>query len=84
LIDDDAAAEIDDLSRQVQAAAKAKDEQTRLLRDLQSRLSSSDEGVRLLAVGQVARAEKRLAELTAECDDLVHRQSELLHIAMFG
>jgi len=84
LIDDDAAEQIDQLGRQVQAAAKARDNQQRLVRELQSRLSSSDEGVRTLAVGQVKRGEEALAALTAECDDLVRRQSELLASATLG
>ena len=84
MVDDNDDAELTELGHQIQHAAKRRDEQQRLLRELQSRLSSSDEGIRALAVGQVARAEEALATMTAECEDLVRQQSELLNIAVLG
>jgi hypothetical protein len=84
LIDDDAAEEIDNLDRQIRASSRERDSQKRLLSDIQGRLSSSSEDIRQAAPGQIQRAEARLAELTAECDDLVRRQSELLASATLG
>lgn len=84
MIDDDTADELNQLERAIQAAANRSDNQTRLIRELRSRLSSSDEGVRALAVGQVSRAEEALAEMLTESGDLVRRQSDLLRAATLG
>ncbi len=84
LIDGDTAEAIAGLERAIQAAANRSDDQKRLLRDLQSRLLSADEGVRELAAGQIQRAEESLAEMMRESGDLVRRQSDLLRDAVLG
>lgn len=84
IVDDVDDAALSELDRQIQQASKRKDSQIRLLRDLQSRLKSSDKGIAALAIEQVARAEESLAEMTLECEALVSQQSELLRVATFG
>ncbi len=84
LMDDDAAGEIAELGQAIQAASMRCDNQKRLLADLRSRLLSPDEGIRELAVGQIQRAEERLAEMMTESGDLVRQQSDLLRAATLG
>lgn len=84
LIDDDQADELAELEQAIREASNRSDNQTRLVRDLQTRLLSADSGVRELAVGQIERAEESLAAMMRESGDLVRRQSELLRAATLG